>query len=180
MVLCFDVDHLAICLVLNLSTGLQLCLGEYAKGLVKFYCLVGSESRNCLYHGADVRKTASASLFYPRIGVTVAVEDDALVVAEQLLDHVMNCGIEVICLLQLICCLFEGLCHDGIQDYVCTERWNPKNQPYGTRNLLPVNANGEVRLRSVASLTKSGRVATPVLKMVPPLLEWVASPVLHS
>ena len=29
-------------------------------------------------------------------------------------------------------------------------------------NLLPVNANGEVRLRSVASLTKSGSVATPV------------------
>ena len=46
-------------------------------------------------------------------------------------------------------------------------------------NLLPVNANGEVLFLSVASLSRSGRISTPVLK-VPPFLEWVASPVLHS
>ncbi len=46
-------------------------------------------------------------------------------------------------------------------------------------NLLPVNANGEVRFLSVASLSRSGRMATPVFK-VPPCLEWVASPVLQS
>ncbi len=46
-------------------------------------------------------------------------------------------------------------------------------------NLLPVNANGEVLLRSVASLDKSGKVFTPVFK-VPPDLELVASPVLQS
>ena len=46
-------------------------------------------------------------------------------------------------------------------------------------NLLPVNANGDVRLRSVASLSRSGSVATPVISL-PPFLEWVASPVLHN
>ena len=46
-------------------------------------------------------------------------------------------------------------------------------------NLLLVNAKGEVRFRSVASLSKSGSVVTPVLK-VPPILEWVAEPVLQS
>ena len=46
-------------------------------------------------------------------------------------------------------------------------------------NLLPVKAKGEVRFRSVASLSRSGRISTPVFK-VPPHLEWVASPVSHS
>ena len=31
-------------------------------------------------------------------------------------------------------------------------------------NLLPVNANGEVRLRSVLSLGRSGSVSTPTLR----------------
>ena len=43
-------------------------------------------------------------------------------------------------------------------------------------NLFPVNANGDVRFLSVASLSKSGSVVTPVFK-VPPVLEWVAEPV---
>ena len=46
-------------------------------------------------------------------------------------------------------------------------------------NLLPVKAKGDVRFLSVASLSRSGRMSTPVFK-VPPCLEWVASPVLHS
>ena len=46
-------------------------------------------------------------------------------------------------------------------------------------NLFPVNANGEVLFLSVASLSKSGRISTPVFK-VPPCLEWVASPVSQS
>ena len=37
-------------------------------------------------------------------------------------------------------------------------------------NLFPVNANGEVLFLSVASLSKSGRISTPVFK-VPPCLE---------
>ena len=115
---CLDVNHLAICLILNLGTRLKLCPGKYAEGLVEFYCLLGSEGRDCVYHGADVRKAASFCLFYPCIRVTVAVENDALVVAKQFLDHVMYCSIEIICLFQLICCLFESLCHDGVQDYV--------------------------------------------------------------
>ena len=46
-------------------------------------------------------------------------------------------------------------------------------------NLFPVKANGEVRLRSVASFAKSGRVLTPVCN-VPPFKLWVAAPVLIS
>ena len=44
-------------------------------------------------------------------------------------------------------------------------------------NLFPVNANGEVRLRSVASFLKFGRVETPV-SIFPPLILAVASPLL--
>ena len=46
-------------------------------------------------------------------------------------------------------------------------------------NLLLVKAKGEVRFRSVASLSKSGKVATPVNNF-PPFIECVASPVLQS
>ena len=44
-------------------------------------------------------------------------------------------------------------------------------------NLLPVNANGDVLLRSVASFVKSGSVSTPVLR-IPSARLCVASPVL--
>ena len=43
-------------------------------------------------------------------------------------------------------------------------------------NLLPVKAKGDVRLRSVASFSKSGRVETPVF-MRPPFKQCAASPV---
>ena len=46
-------------------------------------------------------------------------------------------------------------------------------------NLLPVNANGDVLLRSVASFVKSGSVSTPVLR-IPSARLCVASPVLIS
>ena len=46
--------------------------------------------------------------------------------SQVLLDQIMYCNIEVVCLLQKICCLTESLCYDGIQssvgagDGVCT------------------------------------------------------------
>ena len=46
-------------------------------------------------------------------------------------------------------------------------------------NLLPVKANGEVRLRSVASLSRSGSVDTPVSSL-PPSLQEAALPVSTS
>ena len=46
-------------------------------------------------------------------------------------------------------------------------------------NLFPVNANGEVLFRSVASFASSGSVRTPVSSL-PPLRLCVASPVLIS
>ena len=46
-------------------------------------------------------------------------------------------------------------------------------------NLLPVNANGDVRLRSVASFARSGSVLTPVSSL-PPFRLCVASPVSTS
>ena len=42
-------------------------------------------------------------------------------------------------------------------------------------NLLPVKANGDVRLRSVASRGKSGSVLTPI-SIVPPFFELLAPP----
>ncbi len=55
-----------------------------------------------------------------------------------------------------------------------TESWEPTIR---NSNLLPVNANGDVRLRSVASLRKSGSVFTPVSSICR-LMECVAMPVL--
>ena len=46
-------------------------------------------------------------------------------------------------------------------------------------NLLPVKANGDVRLRSVASFMKEGTVETPTSNF-PPILLDVASPFSHN
>ena len=57
-----------------------------------------------------------------------------------------------------------------------TESWEPTIR---NSNLFPVNANGDVRLRSVASFIKSGRDFTPVSNLCPEIL-CVAAPVLMS
>ena len=46
-------------------------------------------------------------------------------------------------------------------------------------NLLPVKANGEVRLRSVASLLRTGSVETPVSSW-PPAMQPAAVPFCHD
>ena len=57
-----------------------------------------------------------------------------------------------------------------------TESWEPTIR---NSNLFPVKANGDVRLRSVASFMKSGMVLTPVSSFSPSRL-CVAVPVLIS
>ena len=53
-------------------------------------------------------------LFYPRLAVAVAVEDDTAVISKKFLDHIMDSEIKIVCLFKLISRLFERLSNDGI------------------------------------------------------------------
>ena len=88
---------------------------EPLKHLHRLLC---GKSRECLHHGADIRKASSLGLFHPFIGISVAVEDDPLVLGGVFLDQVMDRHLEVFRLIQHIAGLREGLRHNGIKDYV--------------------------------------------------------------
>ncbi len=77
------------------------------------------------------------------------------------------------------CRLTEGLGDDGIE-HVFAVAMQSDEPTMRNSNLLPVKANGEVRLRSVASLLRTGSVETPVDPSWPPALQPAAVPVLHD
>ena len=113
-----DIDRFRICLVLDLRTGFQLGFCEHTESLEEIYRCICHHSRNCLYHGADVRQASFLSLLYPRFRITVAIEDDSLVLCCIFLDQIMYRQIKVICFLKYIACIRERLCNDRIEHNV--------------------------------------------------------------
>ena len=75
--------RLGVGLILDLRTGLQLSLGEYAELLEHGQLALSvGQCRDRIYHGLDVRQSAALCLFHPLIGVTVSVEDDSLMLSQ--------------------------------------------------------------------------------------------------
>ena len=60
--------------------------------------------------GIKVGQTALLSFFFPLVTVTVAVEDDPLVLLDGLYKQIMQRGIEIGYALQLVCELLKRVC----------------------------------------------------------------------
>ena len=117
---CLDIDDLRILLVLDLLAAHQLGLCIDTEPLKELDRLLGGQGRNRIHHGRKIRKTSALCLLYPLLGVAVSVKDDALVLRQELLDVIMTCIAEVLCLLQYVGGFLELLCDDGIEDDVRT------------------------------------------------------------
>ena len=117
---CLDIDDLRILLVLDLFAAHQLGLCIDTELLKELDRLLGGQGRNRIHHGRKIRKTSALCLLYPLLGVAVSVKDDALVLGQELLDVIMTCIAEVLCLLQYVGGFLKLLCDDGIEDDVRT------------------------------------------------------------
>ena len=72
--------------------------------------------RHAVRRRAVVEKASLLGCFLdPCIVVAVAVEDDALVIADRLADHLMQHRLEVLCLLQAVCVDAKALSHSSVQ-----------------------------------------------------------------
>ena len=85
-------------------------------GCQQFHILRFQRGAHGLRSGAQVQQTAFfCSFLNPGIVIAVSVENDALVGGNSLLDQVMERGIKVCGLLQLVCIPAQDLCHSGVQ-----------------------------------------------------------------
>ena len=111
LVVVFHVDFVA---------GIEFALVEHAvlfeEGDVFFLgeCLEG------FHGGAGIRETSLSSFFNPFVGIAVAVEDNALVFLNDLLEKVLEFFVELVCrnVSKLVCNDVECFCNNRIEDNV--------------------------------------------------------------
>ena len=112
---CLDIDGLCIGLVQYLRAGTQLCLGENTELFKQMDSLGSSQSIYCCYHGRNIGQSSSGCFLFPFPGITVAIENNTLVLRHIFLDQIMDCHIEIFRTFQTVCSFAERLCHNGIQ-----------------------------------------------------------------
>ena len=77
--------------------------------------LGSSQSIYCCYHGRNIGQSSSGCFLFPFPGITVAIENNTLVLRHIFLDQIMDCHIEIFRTFQTVCSFAERLCHNGIQ-----------------------------------------------------------------
>ena len=105
---------------MDLVPGPQLLLGEDAVPAEQLDMPGLDIGLKGVCGAGEVAEAPLPGLGHPGVLVAVAVEDDPLVLGKGPLDHVMQGGVEVRRLLQLIGELAELLGHDGVQSHVGT------------------------------------------------------------
>ena len=84
--MCLDVQQLVVLLELNLVTAANLGLGKDVELCEQVERLLLYEARQGLCGVAVVCQAALRCFLFPFLGIAVAVEDDALMIGERLLD----------------------------------------------------------------------------------------------
>ena len=114
---CLDADGLRVVLEVDLVAGVDLDLGEDVVLFEELLVLLCLNLWHRLREGLEVVEASLLCLGYPRIGVTVAVEDDSSVLLEELLDELHRLFLEILLIytLELRADLVECLCDGGVQ-----------------------------------------------------------------
>ena len=114
---CLDADGLRVVLEVDLIAGVDLDLGEDVVLFEELLVLLCLDLWHRLREGLEVVEASLLCLSYPLIGVAVAVEDDASVLLEELLDELHRLCLEIlrIDMLELRADLVECLGHGGVQ-----------------------------------------------------------------
>ena len=114
----FDADLADVVLILHFRTGLQFRLGEDVELLVQSDDIGLGQSGDSVHHALDVGQAAAGCFFHPLVGVTVAVEDDSLVLGQGFLDVSAASGLEIVSAFQSVGGVAECFGQDGVQSGV--------------------------------------------------------------
>ena len=112
----FDIHALAVVLEHDIPAGVQLVDREYAQGSEHIDVFLIQKVRHTVGCRPIVQKTAYLGrLLDPGVIISVAVEDDPLVVTDRLLDHFMKRVLEILSLLQPVGINSETLRDGAVQ-----------------------------------------------------------------
>src|SRR5574344_10530 len=99
----FDVEDLAVCFKFNLVMALHLFFIVHPIFLEKLDVLRAQVIFHCIRCSLEVQESAFRSFLHPAFIVAVAVEYDALVISECLLDKRFKILVEVFASFKLVC-----------------------------------------------------------------------------
>ena len=155
----FDLDAFQVFLQLDLVTGFQFDMRIDSVGFEEVLCFFGDhgiEGQRCR---PDIRQPASFGFMVPFVAIIVAFEQHFFAAHDVFADDVHDGDLFLIALFdQRIDILFERLerfGQDGFSAIMALAQFALEPTARNS-NLLPVKANGEVRLRSVLSSSNSG------------------------
>ena len=174
----FDVHRLDVILgqdvepAVQFLLGVDLVLGEQLDGVL------AGDDREDIDGVLEVGQAALFGFGVPFLGVIVAVEEDLLALlddgGEQFLDGLVQVLAGLDSASSLVA-MKSRVSATMVLRTVLAPAMLALEPTARNSNLLPVKANGLVRLRSPASLGSLGRIETPVSKM-PPCLLLLAPP----
>ena len=104
---------LCIGLIENLTPGFQFRFGEYAELFKHFHRLFLSQGRDRGNHVRQIRQAAARGLLLPLLTVSVAVEQDAAVIAHIFSNQQIDIPFKILALLQHVRRFAESLGYDG-------------------------------------------------------------------
>ena len=110
--------HLAVVFQVDLVPGAHLRLGEDGVLGEKIDVLFVNVGGHTVHRVPQVSQAPALGLLYPGVIIAVAVEDDALVGGEGVVQQLLEGGLEVICLFQNVGELAQLLGHDGVQHHI--------------------------------------------------------------
>ena len=117
-----DADLLDVPLEVDLVAALELAFGEHVVLLEQLRVLIGVHRGDGVDRVAEVRQAALLGFLVPGLGVVVAVEDDRAVLVDDLLEHFLDGGVQLLRValglrLQLGGDVVERLGDDRVEDH---------------------------------------------------------------
>ncbi len=129
----FNVDLLVVILKLNVVTGIDFRLGQDAVLFEQVDVFFLDVIRHGFHGAAQVQQTALFRFRNPLRRIVVAVEDNALMVVDGILDDLVERGLEILRLFQLVGKLLEFVGDDGVQHHVRAGEGSGGTDACGTR-----------------------------------------------
>src|SRR5574344_2110684 len=114
----FNVEHLAVCFKFNLVMALHLCFIMHTIFFEQLDVLRTQVIFHCIRRRLEVQESAFCRFLHPAFIIAVAIEYDAAMVSECLLDESREVLVEVLASFKLVCKTAECICNNGVENRV--------------------------------------------------------------
>src|SRR5574344_2357623 len=114
----FNVEHLAVCFKFNLVMALHLCFVVHTIFFEQLDVLRTQVIFHCIRCSLEVQESAFCRFLHPAFIIAVAIEYDAAMVSECLLDESREVLVEVLASFKLVCETAQCICNNGVENRV--------------------------------------------------------------